>query len=527
MFTRRISIAIFALVLALYPLANVRGDVRLPHVIGSGMVLQREAAAPLWGWADPGETVTVTLGDTKLAPVQAGADGKWMVKLPPQKAGGPVRITVAGKNTIELDDILFGDVWLCSGQSNMEMSPQRIDNAVEEMGAARYPSIRLFSVGRKVAQTPQDDCEGQWQACDPITVRTFSAVGYFFGRDLHKELDVPIGLINSSWGGTPAEAWTPLATLQAEPEFATILQRTENYANTYPQLLEKYEADLARWETVAALAKEDGQPVPRKPNAPPKTANNPQLPAVLYNARIHPLVPFAIKGAIWYQGESNAGRAWQYRTLLPAMITSWRQTWTAAGQLEPGQGDFPFGIVQLANYTKRLDQPAESTWAELREAQVLTAKNVPNCGLAVIIDIGDAKDIHPTNKQDVGKRLALWALAQVYAKDVEYSGPVYDTMKIEGNTIRLTFSHVKGGLVIKEGDTLKGFAIAGDDRKFVWADARIDGDSVIVSSPAAGQPVAVRYAWASNPECNLFNKADLPASPFRTDDWPLTTAKAQ
>ncbi|MEX0776622.1 MAG: sialate O-acetylesterase [Phycisphaeraceae bacterium] len=490
----------------------LRAEVRLPGVIGSNMVLQRDGAAPIWGWADPGESVAATVGEVKLPVVQAGADGKWLVKIPPQKSGGPITITVQGTNTLTLTNVLFGDVWVCSGQSNMEMALFKSSNGQEDAAAADFPNIRLFKVAHKVAPEPQDDCEGRWVECSPQTVRMFSAVGYYFGRDLHQSLNVPVGLVHSAFGGTPAGAWMPRSVLQANPDFASILKRADEFPQRYAEQVKLYEVALSKWEKDSADAKTQGQPEPRKPRPPVAQEKSPVQPGVLYNGMIHPLIPLGIKGVVWYQGENNAAQAYQYRSLLPALIQSWRQDW--------GQGDFAFGIVQLPNYMARAEQPGNAIWAELREAQAMTARQVPNCGLAVTIDLGEEKDIHPRNKHDVGRRLSLWALAQVYGQDLVASGPVYEGMKPERGAIRITFAHAHDGLMAKDGEKLTGFAIAGEDRKFVWADARIEGSSVIVSSAQVPNPAAVRYAWANNPQCNLYNKAGLPAAPFRTDDWP-------
>jgi sialate O-acetylesterase len=340
-------------------------------------------------------------------------------------------------------------------------------------------------------------------------------VAYFFGRYLHKELNVPVGLIHTSWGGTPAEAWTRREVLEANPDCAPILKRYDDAVAKYPQAMKEYEQKLAEWKEAAQKAKAESTNPPRRPGEP-FGPGHPHSPAGLYNAMIAPLIPYGIAGAIWYQGESNAGRAYQYRTLFPDMIKNWRNDW--------GVGKFPFLFVQLANFMKTKPEPDESAWAELREAQTMTLA-LPNTGMAVIIDIGDADDIHPKNKQDVGKRLALWALANTYGKKLVYSGPIYKSMKVDGNSIVLSFDHVGGGLVAKGGEELEGFAIAGSDKKFVWADARINGDTVIVSSDKVSEPVAVRYAWADNPVCNLYNKEELPASPFRTDEWPGVTAE--
>jgi len=505
--TRRVTwlFVLMAFVLAL----PVVADVKLPAIVGDNMVLQAGMQAPIYGWADPGEDVTVTFrGQTLTA--TAGDDGKWSVKLAPLTAGGPDEMGIAGKNAITLRNVLAGEVWVCSGQSNMGMTVQGVNNAPEETAAATYPQIRLFTVARRPSPTPEADTQGSWVECSPQSVPGFTAAGYFFGRTLYQDLNVPVGLINSSWGGTMAEAWTTHGSLEANEMFAPVLQRWADGERNYPQQKADYDTKLADWKKRQEDAKAANQPFTERAPNPPFFDQKQHMPAGLYNGMIEPLIPFGIRGAIWYQGESNAGRAYAYRTLLPTMIQDWRTKW--------GEGPFPFYIVQLANYMARKDVPAESAWAELREAQTMTAANVEHSGQAVIIDIGDATNIHPTNKQDVGKRLALIALAKDYGKAIEYSGPLYDSMAVEGNTIRVRLTHAEG-LVAKGGEPLKGFAIAGEDRKFVWAGAKIDGSMVVVSSAQVAAPVAVRYDWADNPDGNLYNGADLPAGPFRTDEW--------
>jgi sialate O-acetylesterase len=381
----------------------------------------------------------------------------------------------------------------------MAMSVSSSANAEWKIAAANYPKIRLFTVERKVAEQPQSDCEGSWTLCSPETVPGFSAVAYYFGRELHKKLDVPVGLIHTSW--------------EKDADFAPILMRYADAVARYPQAKTEYEQKVAQWKEVVKKAKAEKKKPPRQPRAPRGPGHH-HSPAGLYNAMIAPLIPYGIQGAIWYQGESNAGRAYQYRKLFPAMIKNWRNDW--------GQGDFPFLFVQLANFKAVNPQPSESDWAELREAQLMTLA-LADTGMAVIIDIGEADDIHPKNKQDVGKRLALWALAGSYRKKLVYSGPIYKSMKVERDKIVLQFDHVGSGLVAGRGGALKGFAVAGADRKFVWADARMDSNGIVVSSDEVSEPAAVRYAWADNPVCNLYNWEGLPASPFRTDDWPGIT----
>ena len=474
--TKHVAVAAAWAILAAMAIA-ARADVRLPAVIGDHMVLQQGMKIPIWGWAEPGEKVTVKVGG-RSGGATAGNDGCWRVNLEPLKAGGPLKMTVAGKNTLTIDDILVGEVWVASGQSNMEMNVGSSANAAQEIAAAEYPKIRLFTAAKVTAFTPQTDVKGAWSLCTPQKVGGFSAVAYLFGRDLLKNLDVPIGLIHTSWGGTVCEAWMSREAIEADPDFKPIADR---------------------------IVKPDANP-------PPKPGD-PNVPTVLYNAMIRPLIPFAMRGAIWYQGESNAGRSYQYRKLFPALISDWRKNW--------GEGDFPFLFVQLANFMARKPDPSESGWAELREAQSMTL-GVPKTGQAVIIDIGEERDIHPKNKQDVGRRLALAAGAVAYGKKIEYSGPVYESKTVEGGKVRLKFTHVGKGLGAK-GDKLTGFAVAGEDKKFAWADAKIDGNAVVVWSDKVPAPAALRYAWADNPECNLYNKEGIPASPFRTDDWPGVT----
>jgi sialate O-acetylesterase len=507
-------VLVLCFVLLLANAGTIFADVKLPAVIGDNMVLQRGKAAHIWGWAEPGEQIMVNASWRTMAwGVTANKDGKWSFEMSPPKTAGPHEMTVSSKNTITIKNILVGEVWVCSGQSNMQWSVKASANAEQEIAGADYPKVRLFTVKRKVADEPQTDCEGNWTMCSPETVPGFSAVGYFFGRDLHKELNVPIGLIHTSWGGTPAEAWTRRGALESVPDCVPILERFDEAMAKYPQAKKKYDEDVVKWKEAAEKAKAEGKNPPRRPRGP-FGPGNPHSPAGLYNAMIAPLIPYSIGGGIWYQGESNAGRAYQYRKLFPAMITNWRKDW--------GQGDFPFLFVQLANFMAVTPEPVDSAWAELREAQLMTLA-LPNAGMAVIIDIGEARDIHPKNKQDVGKRLALWALGKSYGKKLVYSGPIYKSKRTESNKITLEFEHVGGGLIGRGGEPLKGFAVAGADRKFVWADAKIEGDTVVISSDEVSEPAAVRYGWANNPVCNLYNKEGLPASPFRTDDWPGVT----
>ncbi len=684
------------------------------------MVLQRGVADQIWGWTTPGNAVNVRLNG-QATRVIAGPDGKWVAHVGPFKAGGPYTLTVNGPQSVTLKNILIGDVWLCSGQSNMEFGVGNLTNAKEEIAQSSHPNIRLFTVARAVSQTPLALPVGRWQVCGPKTITEgqwngFSAVAYFFGRGLEKDLHVPIGLIHTSWGGTPAEAWTSAEALAPLPDFAPIVTAMQQahqdpngfskiadawYVKHDPGSLAKTWADVdlntADWKPIeepvsfqqsgipelagtndivwlrrafdlppawagkdltlhlgpvddrdttyvngkaigglndyaaprdykvpAALLKPGrnvlairvldtgtandkggltgaagalkieavgdplpavslagpwlfklGAPIPANDPAPVVPGGDQNAPTLLYNGMVNPLIPFGIKGVIWYQGESNAGRGRQYQALLPALIGDWRRRF--------GASDFPFLVVQLANFDPSLashTQPGESGWAEVREAQLLTAEHLPKVGLAVTADIGNPGDIHPANKQEVGRRLALAAEAIAYGKPVEYGGPLYQGMTVEGGRVRLKFTHLGGGLVAKPLDLgaalvksaaaaksdpapiqaartaeavgaakavkaaeaasvtakspakvdmkapektpapatekLLGFAVAGADGAFVWADARVDGNTVVVSSPAMPQPTDVRYGWADSPVCNLYNKAGLPAPPFRT-----------
>ncbi len=650
-------------------------ELKVHTMFSNNMVLQRGIPVKIWGVAKPGTEVTVKFaGQEKKA--KADDKGNWIITLDTMKENStPAVLEVSSDNgNAKFENVLVGDVWICSGQSNMEWIVSNSNNAQQEIADAKYPEIRLFTVAKKPIGEPIKTLSGEWKVCSPETVGGFSAVGYFFGRELNKDLKVPIGLINTSWGGTPAEAWTTFKTLESDPDFSNMTDRYKESLKS--DAMENYKKALADWEKAKGSRKDDerikdpgnkgfgegwakadfddsawktmklpcmwesqgmnidgavwfrrnveipekmagkdltltlgaiddfdvtyfngtqigsigedtpnfwafprkytipanlvkagknslavrafdhfggggfsGSPKdmkisfgdesvdisgewkfkveysvlsPLKPQAP-MGPNNQNAPATLYNGMINPIIPYGIKGAIWYQGESNAGRAYQYRKLLPAMITDWRKQWD---QPEPGK-DFPFFIVQLANFLAPATKPEDSAWAELREAQTMTAFGLKNCGLGLAIDIGDAKDIHPRNKQDVGKRLELAALKIAYGQDVVFSGPTYDSMKVDGDKIVLTMKNIGGGMIAKDGE-LKHFSIAGEDKVFKWAKATIDGDKIIVSSDEVKNPVAVRYAWANNPEgCNLYNKEGLPAVPFRTDSWDGVTANSR
>ncbi|MFA7158852.1 MAG: sialate O-acetylesterase [Kiritimatiellia bacterium] len=634
-----------------------RAGLKLPGVFQDNMVLQRDMPVPVWGRTDPGAKVTVSFsGQTRTA--TADTNGNWSLKLDPLSAGGPFQLTVAAGREVVFTNVLVGDVWLCSGQSNMARSLRGARNAEAEIAAANYPLIRLLPSPVRNVPEPAGNLqyEGRpWQVCAPETAGGFTAVGYFFGRALHKDLNIPIGLIQASLGGTPIQLWiardymekSPVAKKSldaydaalADPELPKKLElfrenekKMINYFQSVPKS-EKGpwagpELDDASWVTIdtakpsaegsscallelrrtvdipdawsgkelmvslyftradgiAAAVFLNGAPASRQaappdrnwvkfavpgekvrpgkallaarvfarwyhslwqsdfgqseitaeggdgkislagqwrareadrfaePVEPMHAGNRRRAPCGHFNGMINPLMPFAIKGAVWYQGEANAGDGYGYRELMPLMIKCWRDKW--------GQGDFPFMITQLPNFRQPSALPGESAWAELREAQALTAQNTPNCGVAVTIELGEAEDIHPKNKQDVGARLALVARKVAYGQDIVFTGPTYKSMRVEGGKIHLAFDNVGGGLVAKGNGPLKMFAVAGADKRFAWANAEIRGNEVVVWNDAVKEPVAARYAWADNPEgCNLYNKEGLPAMPFRTDDW--------
>lgn len=632
-------------------------EIKLPAMFTDNMVLQQQTDAPIWGKASPGKEVKVTTSwDNRTYTVKADADGSWKIAMKTPAYGGPYTVTITDGKKLVLNNVMIGEVWICSGQSNMEMPLAgwgEVLNFKQEIADANFPNIRLLQVKKKTSYVPQSDLvlqNGGWQVCSPATVPEFSSVAYFFGRNLHQNMNnIPIGLIDASWGGTIAEAWTSNDALESMPYFAKtvsekkglsdaeaekkylaiygaweeqVMKADKGFSNGDPvwASLEANDADWkdmalpGLWEgnglgefdgivwfrktieipdnwagkklelslgavddeevtyfngvkigstsgynvnrvyTIPANLVKKGKAVitvrvldtgggggfggsapemylrPEKNGTPlslagnwkynavinfsnfpplPPALGNPNQPSVLFNAMIHPIIPFPIKGAIWYQGESNADRGYQYRELFPLMIRDWRKQM---------KNDIPFYFVQLANFMERKAEPQESNWAELREAQLQTLQ-LDNTGMAVTIDIGEAYDIHPKNKQDVGIRLALAARANTYGQNIPYSGPIYRSYSINDNKIRVSFTNTDGGLKIKDGQTLKGFTIAGPDHKFYNADAVISGNDVIVSSSNVPYPVAVRYAWADNPDCNLHNGAGLPASPFRTDDW--------
>jgi len=510
----------FLSLLTLLALATTASaEVKLPSVFGSYMVLQREKAVPIWGWADAGEEVTVSFRDQTQS-TKANADGKWKVTLKPLTVGDPGTLTIKGTNEIKLDDVLVGEVWVCSGQSNMQWNIGSTLDADLVASAATNPNLRLFQVPQTSKAEPQSDVPAEWSLCTPERIPSFTAVGYFYGKQLQETLGVPVGLIQTAWGGTRAEAWTSPAAMAKTGELKPILDTWAERADQFnsEESKAKYQAQLAQWKEQAAKLKEAGKPVGRAPQQPSDPRLDRHHPSNLYNGMVAPLLPYAIRGAIWYQGESNASRAYQYRTLMPTMISSWREAW--------GQGDFPFYIVQLANFRAISEQPQESDWAELREAQMLTIDAIPHVGVACITDIGAALDIHPKNKLDVGKRLARLALVDNYnfAGKIVRGGPTYKSLDINGSKCLVHFEIGGSPLTAYYRQPLKGFAIAGADREWHWANAKITNkETVELSHPDVPDPVAVRYNWADNPQGNLYNAAYLPAYPFRSDDWEGVT----
>lgn len=469
------------------------------------MVIQRAQPVHIWGKAAPDEAVSVTFRGATQA-TKADALGHWSVFLAPGDAGGPFDLTVKGNNTITFHDVLVGDVWIASGQSNMEFKLRRANNAQAEIAAAKYPKIRRTLIDRKVSDYPVEDAPGQpWMDVNPENAANASAVAYFFARHVQeKEGGIPIGIIETFWGGTPVEAWMSLHAIGSDPALMPILSEWAKAEEAWPTVQATWQKQMADWNAASAAAKASGATVPAQPATPNMRPDGPYLPAGLYNAMIAPFTPFPIKGAIWYQGETNANDrpngASLYARAFQAMIRDWRREW--------GEGDFPFLYVQLANFK------ASPAWADLREAQRQTL-SLAKTGMAVIIDIGNPDNVHPTDKQDVGLRLALAARVVAYGEKIEDSGPTLRKSVREGAGLRVWFDHTTGGLIAK-GGVVKGFEIAGADRKFAAAEARVEGESILVASPAVASPVYVRYAYADNPECNLFNGEGLPASPFRS-----------
>jgi sialate O-acetylesterase len=537
----------FVLAFLFVPLL-ARSEVKLPAVLTDHLVLQRDATVPVWGWAKEGEEVIVEFAGQKKT-AKTDAAGQWRVKLEPLAASAEPREMKIG--TRVLKDVLVGEVWLASGQSNMGFPLSSAHNAERVLAKAGDPLLRFFTVQNGTAAEPQNDLRGKWDLSDPNTAKAFSAVAYFFARDLRAKLGVPVAILHSSWGGTPAQAWLSMDALRESPSF-------ENYAKSYeaalikhrdvlthPEKMEAYGKDLAQWQKEVAPAfndtmrawnagpKTSPKPVPARPEPAnpdpmdiPSPSSRPGTPSVIFNAKIAPLAGYAMRGALWYQGEANASGGIEYRTLLPRLIGDWRKRW--------GLGDFPFLVVQLAAWDMDKSPAPFHQWPWLREAQSMTAKTVPHTALAVAIDVGNPADVHPKGKEPVGQRLALAARKLAYGeKSLVASGPVFREAKAEGATMRVSFTETGSGLTIGQApwradgdaplpqDKLIGFTLAGEDHEWHDADAKIEGDTVLVSSPAVTKPIAVRYAWANSPRCNLYNREALPTVPFRSDDWPM------
>jgi sialate O-acetylesterase len=500
--------------------AALSADIRLPSLLGDHMVLQQGKPIKVWGWAEPGEVLSVVFMNQRVQ-TTAGKDGLWETFLEAMKAGKDAnRMTISGTQSppVVLEDILLGEVWVCSGQSNMEWEMRRTHSPIPEIQRADFPEIRLFHVPRKVSVYPLEDVEAEWEICTPRTIRDFSAVAYYFGREIHRNLDVPVGLISTRWGGTRIEPWTPPAGFQSVPELHGILEDIQSADKEFRKELTKHLPEQNQWLKRAGRALLEGNAIPSQPEMPLHPLHDPQAPSALYNAMVHPLIRFAIRGAIWYQGESNRNDGSIYAKKMEALINGWRSVWKSE--------DFPFYYVQLAPYNYGyLAEDEESDILDfyrlplIWEAQVQALK-IPNTGMAVTTDISDLYDIHPKNKKDVGYRLSLWALAKTYGqKDLVYSGPLYESMSVEGNKIRIRFDHIGGGLIALDDQPLSWFAIAGPDRTFYKARAEISGDSVAVWNDRVPTPAAVRFGWHQLATPNLGNREGLPASPFRTDRW--------
>jgi sialate O-acetylesterase len=485
-------------------------DVRLPAIFSDHLVLQAEAPLKIWGWADPAEAITVTIaGQTQTT--TADAAGEWQVVLTPLPGSAvPATLTVRGRNQVTVGDVLLGEVWLGSGQSNMELKTKQAQNFGQEQAGANFPQIRQFTVRRNARPDAVAEVQGEWQVCSPSTVGEFSAVLYYFGRELHQELRRPVGLINSSWGATPIQTWMPLEAVQSAPGYAAFLEKKAREVAQWPEQERRILEGIRAWET--ETAKTPGQPKRPKPWNPGPPNAGQQMPAGNYQGMIHSLSRFRLRGLLWYQGENNArdgaAGAAEYADLLTRLITSWRAAWA--------RPDLPFLFVQLPNFTEPRD-PTGVSWAWFREAQARVLAT-PHTGMAVTIDVGEPDQIHPRNKQAVGHRLALLALADVYQRDVAAHGPLFERYWVQGDAIHLAFKNAAGGLVPK-GDQVSGFVIAGADRTWHPATVRMEGEHLVLSSLAVPAPVAARYGWVNNPACNLYNRADLPLVPFRTDSW--------
>ena len=499
----------------LTPFAS-RANVTPAPLFTDHAVIQCDMPVVIWGSADPGESVTVTFAGQTAGAV-ADTNGAWEVRLAPIQAGAGGSLVITGKNTVELKDVVAGEVWFCSGQSNMQMNVGSVTNAPAEIAAGTFPLIRQFQVPLKPAKEPQDArfiTKAAWKPADTNTVAAFTAAGYFFAREVHRTLNVPVGLINASWGATPIQPWMSLTALQAYPGYQKLLDRKQAEIAAWPQRKAQLDAELKAWETRVAEAKAAGQPAPARPWQPGPPDSGHYMPTQLFNGMVHPVTRYRIRGALWYQGEANAGGgaggAADYTDLLSRLIADWRRAWD--------QGDFPFYFAQLPNW----DNPGDKTgvsWAFFREGQARVL-SVTNTGMAVLIDAGDAADIHPKNKQEAGRRLALQALARTYGRKVVASGPVPVTNRVEGSTLRVVFRGTDQGLVARDKAPLAGFELAGTNGVFFPATATLQKNSVLLRSPEVKRPAFARYLWTNNPAATLFNGAGLPAAPFRTDPFP-------
>ncbi len=487
--------------------------IKLHSLFSEGAILQREKKIPVWGTARSGEPIIVEIAGQRVS--TTAENDKFMVYLKPLKAGGPYTLKVQGDTTVEVKNLYAGEVFVCGGQSNMEWPLAAAENGTAAIADANDPDLHFYHVPKTMSFEPLKDVNAKWEVCTPANAGGHTAVGYFFAKLLRQKLKVPVGLIESNWGGTPAEAWTSREALRAKPSLDYMVKAQDDYRQRYPALKEAYDRDMQKYQKDLERSVAENTAAPKKPQEPGNPLN-PWAPSTLYNGMIAPLLPYGIRGAIWYQGESNAGRAYQYGTLFPTMIQNWRDDWL--------QDEFPFYFVQLAPW-----EPAEpGTWPELRETQLKTLK-MKNTGMAVITDVGDKTDIHPRKKQPVGERLALWALAKIYNLPVEYSGPQLESIEFKDGKAYLTFAHVAGGLSTSgdgtqgHGEPLTGFEVVGPEGNYSTAEARIEGNKVVVWSKDVTAPVAVRYGWKNYPVVNLFNRAGLPATPFRTDDFPYIT----
>jgi sialate O-acetylesterase len=509
-----------ALFLAAIAASTAQAELFMPAIFSDHMVLQQQLANPVWGWDKPGTEVKVSFGpQSKTA--KAGEDGRWEVKLDPLTATAkPATMQVAGSTSKTFRNVVVGEVWICSGQSNMQWPVQASDDADVEIMTAKFPQIRILSVPQVGTQEAQRDFIGRWAECSPTTIADFSAVGYSFGRVLHQALEVPIGLIDNAWGGSAAEAWVRRDLLEGDPRFQRLMENAvkQEFAMATPEAKARHEAALAKWKKAAAEAKQAGKPfTTRAPSSPETWLKGQARPANIYNGVLLPTIGYGIKGVIWYQGESNSSRAYEYASLFPFMIEHWRREWK--------QGDFPFYWVQLADFKDEVQKPGDSDWAELRESQTKTQSAIKNGGQAVIIDLGEGRDIHPRNKRDVAERLARLALAKDYGKTIPHRSPEYKSVEFKGDQATVTIDTFGSSLYTFDVTEAVGFAVCGEDKVWHWAKATLVGtDKVKVHSDAVSKPVAVRYAWADNPVCNVYSKDGLPLTPFRTDDFPMITA---